>query len=289
MTALADHWHQLPHSLRAARAAMAVAGVLVLVLLARVLLLLLSAPQLPLATGHAIAQEPATGMRQAIAGWHLFGLPSDAPMAAAPTTGLALSLRGTVASADPTRGSAFITDAQGNDGIFHVGDTLPGGGRLQAVYAAYVILLNNGQRETLSLSGQQATQTMNGNRKSDDSAAAARSPDGGYLAGGLSFGTPDLQTQREDRAPDLQALATQANVLPVLVNGRMIGVKVSVPDTSLLERVGLQRDDIITAVNGISIDDPARSPALQNSLRMGGIITLSVRRGGQDLTISIGL
>ncbi len=48
MTALADHWHQLPHSLRAARAAMAMAGALVLVLLAAVVLLLLSEPQLPL-------------------------------------------------------------------------------------------------------------------------------------------------------------------------------------------------------------------------------------------------
>lgn len=287
MNALADTLHRLPASPTAAKASAALLGLLVLVLLARVLALLLGAAQLPPIAAIAQVQQGSStdSVRTPLAQWHLFGLPGTAPTPASETA-LALLLRGTIASRDPRQGTAFIADAQGKEARYRVGDALPGGAQLDAVYPGRVLLINNGQRETLSLRG------MSGAASASASAPAQAAPvgaDGGFLSGPMAMGVPDLETQRSLRAPDLAMLAEQANVLPVLENGRIIGVRVTVPDPAVLERVGLLPDDIILSVNGIALDDPVKAPALQNQLRAGGLLTLNVRRSGQDLTLSLGL
>lgn len=283
MSVIADQLQRLPHSPTAARAVAIALAILLLVLLARLLLLLLGEAQLPattLATASPTTSAPEA--RQPIADWHLFGLPGNAA-AAASETRLSLRLRGTIAASDPAQGSAFIADANGREARYRVDDVLPGGARLVAVYPGRVLLDNGGARETLSLRGAGGSRgDTPGNR------ASGSTPDGGFLTGPMQFGSPDLQTQRAQRAPDIERLAEQANVLPVLENGRMIGVQVAA-DPALLERVGLERDDIVLAVNGMNLDDPQVVPALQNQLRAGGLITLTVRRGGRDLTLSLGL
>ena len=290
MTALVDHWHRLPHSVTAARVCMGISGVACLMLAARVLVLAISAPVLPLASA-AETPTPLSGAspREPVARWHLFGLPSQAPqqtMIASTNSGLIL--RGTVASANPSVGTAFIADAQGKEGVYRVGGSVPGGGTLEAVYAGRVILLNNGQREVLSLAGRQSgSDGMGGNQTAATPSAAA--PDGGFITSPLAVGSPDLQTRREQLAPDVARLAEEANVVPVIDNGRMIGVRISAPDPAMLDRLGLQVDDVVTSVNGIELNDPGLAAALQNQMRVGGLITLVVRRGGQDLTISLGL
>lgn len=281
MSVIADHLHRLPHSPTAAKAVAAALALLLLVLLARLLLLLAGEAQLPVAA-LSTASPPASAQapRQPIAEWHLFGLPGTADTPASETR-LSLLLRGTIAASDPSQGSAFIADGNGREARYRVNDSLPGGARLIAVYPGRVLLDNAGARETLSLRGTRDGGTPR-------SPASSSTPDGGFLTGQLNFGSPDLQTQRAQRAPDIERLAEQANVLPVLENGRMIGVQVAA-DPALLERVGLERDDIVLAVNGMSLDDPQVAPALQNQLRAGGLITLTVRRDGRDLTLSLGL
>lgn len=288
MNALADTLQRLPASPSAAKASVAVLGLLVLVLLARLLALLLGDAQLPPMASAGDAQPLSAPQKTTpLAQWHLFGLPGNAATPSSETA-LALVLRGTIAGSDPRQGTAFIADAQGKEARYRVGDRLPGGAQLDAVYPGRVLLINNGQRETLSLRGM-AAGAGSAARPADPVATAPARPDGGFLSGPMAFGSPDLETQRAQRAPDLEALAERANVLPVLENGRMIGVRVSVPDPALLDRVGLLPGDIILSVNGIALDDPTLAPALQNQLRAGGLLTLTVRRSGQDLTLSLGL
>src|SRR3546814_5762979 len=68
---------------------------------------------------------------------------------------LALTLRGTFATADPGDGLAFIAGGDGREHTYAVGDTLPGGAVLEAVHADYVIVRNGTQRERLPLTGRQ--------------------------------------------------------------------------------------------------------------------------------------
>ena len=110
-----------------------------------------------------------------------------------------------------------------------------------------------------------------------------------------------------DAAPAAAALlAGQANVLPVVENGRVVGARITAPDVAALERTGLRRDDaafqpreafpfaggrrddVILSVDGQPVDGPGFNQALENGLRTGGDITLVVRRGGREQTVRIG-
>lgn len=273
-----------------ARAGMGLLAALCLVLAVRLGLLLLGGPTLPVPDVGASAAAVAANRSPPLANWHLFGTAESAGTEVARTT-LALTLRGTFASADPGTGIAFIADASGLERSYQVGDTLPGDAVLESVFADHVIVRNAGQREHLGLSGTTAS-AASGATALPQKASAARpsgDPSGGYLRGMPVFGAPDLSTARSERAPDLAALAQTANLLPVSENGHLIGVRIRVADPALLERFGLSAEDVVTAVNGIPIDGPERRDALEQSLRAGGIVTLTVRRGGAERQLSLGL
>lgn len=283
MTALADRIHSLYASPVPARSATLALGALCAVLAARLLWLLVAGPQIPVAPAAAPAL-PASAERAPLAGFHLFGQGGAVPVVA-PASQSPLLLRGTFASPDPANGLAFIAEAAGRERAYRVGERLPDGAILDEVHAGHVILRREGRREMLSLPREgTATPPPRG-----QTPAAPADPSGGYLTGPLSFGVPDLATERAARAPDLAALAEGANVLPVVENGRVVGVRLGVRDPAVLARFGLDGEDIVTAVNGIPLDDPERRDALQNVLRAGGPIVLTVRRGGSERQVTLGL
>ena len=112
-------------------------------------------------------QAPATQGRtnnaaiQQIAAWHLFGDPAEQPQVQAPPeeeipeTKLNLVLRGVMAVEDEGRAQAIIAKPGGDEQHYGVGDSLPGGAVLKEIKPASVILLRNGQFETLSLPKEQ--------------------------------------------------------------------------------------------------------------------------------------
>src|SRR5690606_17739678 len=105
---------------------------------------------LPAPALHASAQAPPAPIAQ----WHLFGdaMPMQPSQAIdAPETALQLFLRGTVNDAGDGGGYAIISDAEGGEQSYRVGDALPGGATLTAVYAGRVLLQRDGLTEQLSL------------------------------------------------------------------------------------------------------------------------------------------
>lgn len=254
----------------------------------RIALLLLVGPTLPLpATSASTLSAGSTAGATAIADWHLFGAASTLQPTLAASS-LALTLRGTFATAEPSDGLAFIAGADGRERSYAVGDTLPGDAVLEAVYVDYVVVRNGAQRERLPLSGRQLEPAAQPAQNNPVPSAAA-DPSGGFLTTMPVFGGPDLATARAALTPAVAALMDNANVLPVSENGRLIGVRLRVADPALLERVGLRGDDVITAVNGIPLDGPERRAELEAALRAGGVVTLNVRRDGTDRPVSVGL
>ena len=275
--ALGDAWRS-PRVANALAVGLALLGAW---LLARLLWLVVSGPVLPLVEAPADAPRPVPE-RGSIAAWHLFGQPG--PAAAAPTTALALTLRGTFASPDPRNGLAFIADAQGRERAYRTGETVLDDAVLEAVYPDHVLLRRAGGRERLPLGAG-----GDGEVAVPESArpAAAADPSGGYLSGPLSFGAPDLATARAAQAPALEALAALANLIPVTENGRLIGVRIAAPDPALLERIGLHPDEVVTAVNDIDLSEPGRREALEASLRGSGPLVLTVRRDGRERRLTV--
>src|SRR3546814_11629977 len=87
-----------------------------------------------------------------------------------------------------------------------------------------------------------------------------------------------LATARAALTPAVAALMASANVLPVSENGRLIGVRLRVPDPTLLERVGLRADDVISAVHCLPLDGPERLSSLEAPLHARLVVTLTFRR-----------
>ena len=282
-----------------ARLAVVVAGVLLAIALARLAWLLVAGPTLPL---DAVAPPPppqvAADPRAStpIAQWHLFGnaapLPTG-PAIAAPETALRLFLRGTVNESGADEGIAIIADAEGGERAYRVGDALPGGAELTAVLAGRVLLSRGGVTEQLSLPVDTTPGAADG-RPAAPAAAGARGPGAGN---GLSFINPVISTggPRIDAAtraalPNIEALASQVNVLPVIENGRFAGVRLAVGrDSDLLARTGLKPTDIVTAVNGIPLDGPQRQQQLLDSLRGSSSVQVTVRRDGKEQKLTVGL
>ena len=278
MIHIVDHLHRLPQSPTAAAWAMRAAAAATIVLSARLLVLAISPPQLPLADAPA---TPVTvrASSEPIANLHLFGIPSgDAGLV--PTT-LALTLRGTVESTDPALATAVVAAPGQKDAGYHPGDTLPGGGVLDAIHADRVEILNGGQRELLALTDKRIGE------QAGDAAESVPSP----ATVTASVGHASAMAEPAATAsPALAAklLAAQSNVLPVIDNGRVVGVRIGTADVALLERVGLRRDDVVTSIDGQAVADADFGKTLESRLQAGAGITLVVRRDGREQTVRIG-
>jgi general secretion pathway protein C len=282
------------------RLALALAAAAALWFGLRLLLLALAGPDLPLPPSVARAEFGASVERPTgtVAQWHLFGTaapgfdPRQLAAVDAPETALRLTLRGTFSDPATDGGIAVIADEQGIDRGYRVGDTLPGDARLEAIYAGRVLLSRGGINESLSLPRAAemagARPAASRGRPAPTTPGAMATP--GFVNPMISPGAPVIEAQRAlGSSIDIEALAREVNVLPVLENGRFAGVRLSVGrDSDLLARYGLRGSDVITAVNGIPLDGPQRQAELLTSLRDARQATLTVRRDGQLLQIPVG-
>ena len=252
-------------------------------------------PGAPGAASQAVAPAPV-GIQTPLASWHLFGnaLPAIDPRRAAqaaPESGSRLKLHGVYASEDPADGRAIIADEQGLERSYRVGDELPGGARLAEVHPDRVMLRVGVALESLSLP------------RDTPSAAASRgantqAPLPGSTRAPAPFVNPSIAPPTNtalDRAAerlrrDPQQLARDIQVQPVLENGRFAGVRLtSTKEAALLARAGLQPDDVVTAVNGIPLDNPARGAELAQTLQNADRASVTVRRGGRPTTLEVSL
>lgn len=277
------------------------AAALALWALARLALLLLAGPSIPLQpSGFQPLAAEAAPAEASIARWKLFGeagvaIDLAALAANAPETALKLTLRGTLNLEDQDQGIAIISDESGRHARYQVGDALPGGARLSAISAGRVLLERNGQTEGLSLPREDGSRPVPGARPSSGAGAGAsagvdRSMPSPFINPMIAPGGPDMDSIREATGIDAAELASQVQVFPVLENGRFAGVRLSAGrDSALFERSGLKPTDIVTAVNGIPLDGPQRQSELMNSLRDASSLQLTIRRDGREQQLGVDL
>jgi general secretion pathway protein C len=209
---------------------------------------------------------------------HLFGsppAPESAPVAAAK----ALVLTGVIADTDPHGGLAILGETVAQARVYAVGDTLPGGARLDSVYPDHVLIDRTGRLESVALPHQRL---------------AALEP---ALSETLVAGNADTEPplQRETVAPPPQAdspagasIAQIARADRVTVAGGS-GYRISpaVGGAQPFLRLGLRPGDVLTAIGGASLDDPARSAELLKNTLASTEPQVTVIRNGvvQQLTL----
>jgi len=249
---------------------------------------LLPAPPLavPPLSGAAGGLRPASPAAESgggnIAALHLFGDKVSQSAAVArplevPETRLQLVLRGVFASADPSAAGAIIAERNGKESFYGVGDQLPGGAVLKEVYKDRIVLLRGGRLETLRMPREGAAK--GGARQGRQSAQGGR---------GRATNTSSLRELRDMVLDNPQQLADKVRLRPHTEGGRMVGYQVRPGrDAQFLSRLGLQPGDVVTAVNGIRLDSPARGLSILRNLAKSSRVRLEIKRNGLPQTIEL--
>jgi general secretion pathway protein C len=214
----------------------------------------------------------------AITGAHLFGAPpiearpaQDA--ANAPQSNLPLVLVGIIASDDdPRNGLAILGENAAAAKVYAVGDNVPGGAKLHSVFSDKVIIDRNGVLESLMLPRALQPGTA------PPSTAA------------LQTETPVIDRMRKLINDDPGLMADIMRPQPVFAQGKQKGYRVYPGrNRQAFSRLGLRPGDLVMAINGTPLDDPARGQEIFRTLGSSSEARITVMRAGQqqDLTLNI--
>jgi general secretion pathway protein C len=239
-----------------------------------------------------------SGAGNSIADLHLFGeagVANPLMLDMLPETALDLELRGIVAAADEDQqGHAIIISSDGREWVYGVGDRLADDTEVVAITAQQVVLLRNGQRETLSLPSLIAEQNRPGVRASatqrmqpaTTTAGQSNSLVGAAMPGFSSMrgGMPSITTSAGSiggvtlDSANLARMAQMVQVTPAAGGGYQVFPG---RDASQFRQLGLQANDVITAVNGQPLTNVQTAMSIFQNLGAQNSVTLSVRRNGQ--------
>lgn len=213
----------------------------------------------------------------AITSAHLFG---EAPIQArtaqdganAPQSSLPLVLVGIIAADDPQDGLAILGPNAAAAKVYAVGDNIPGGAKLHQVLADRVVIDRNGVLESLML----------------PRALQSGSPAPSTAA--LQTETPVLDRMRKLITNDPGLMADIMRPQPVFAHGKQTGYRVYPGrNRQAFTRLGLRPGDLVMAVNGTPLDDPARGQEIFQTLGSSSEAHITVMRSGQqqDLTLNM--
>jgi len=238
--------------------------------------------------------------------WHLFGeagatgpaIPE--PEVAAETnsregiedgareTRLQLKLRGIVASTEDGLGYAIIEN-NNQQAVYAVEDRLPVPAQvvLAKVMPRQVVLDNGGTYELLVLFEESSLGTAVASMPALDAPPVTSE----QIDKRNDIETTSLaQSYRQRLYENPQSLAEVVNVSAVREGSTLLGYRVSPgKDQEQFAQLGFQAGDLVTSVNGVSLDNPANTMILYNSMREAGEVVFELQREDQLLTLSVNL
>lgn len=230
---------------------------------------------------------------------HLFGnaaksQPQPSPdviVEDAPETRLNLKLRGIYASDDPKLSNAIIENGRGQQDLYFIGEKIPGERNLSIskVMKDKIILMRNGNFETLTMEDFGSKVSAEPRRSSAFLPGAKKTSRRIDKRHNQQL-TRQLANIRNKMVNDPKSLVGLMNVKPVTQNGQFKGFKVSPGrNASLFARSGLRRNDVVTSVNGIVLDDPSKALSLLDELKNAQELSIELERGNQPLSLVFSL
>lgn len=206
---------------------------------------------------------------------------SEASLLNAPETVLNLTLIGLLADDREQYSRALIATQGGDEKAYAIGDDVARGVTLQAIFPDRVILLRGGQLETLRLERD---------KPGTGGAAVPAPPPVASSADNGDGAAPQLARIRDEVLKDPAKASEYVRVQPANISGQLKGYRVYPGrDRSAFTSAGLRPGDLVTSVNGVQLDDPAKALQLLGDLGQAGQVNLVVERGGQTQNISINL
>lgn len=218
-------------------------------------------------------------------------MPTAERIEAAPTK-LQLVLKGIVSSSKPSEALAIIV-YQNREEVYSVGDKLPlGRVVLSQIYADHVIIENAGRYESLWLFSDEV-ETVS---KSSRSLATPSQNRSSSSRGVRQDFRDDDEVQsmalnyKEQLYKNPSALAEVIRVSPKQKNGQMVGYRINPGrDKEQFQRLGLKPNDVVTAINDIALDDPAKAIELYKIMRSASEASFVIDRDGEQIELLVSL
>ena len=250
-----------------------------------------------------VASQPRANVPSAnvIAQWNLFGKvevdkPKPKPVQSvetAPPTKLNLKLRGLFASTNKENARAIIADAKQDEDSYAIGDDVPGGAKVHDILKTKVVLERNGKLEVLELP-QDIPASPGANVASARASARGRSSRRAAVAPKIDSSKGDngalLKQYRDALVSDPQSVMGLINARPHSKDGKLMGYKIKPgKDRHLLRRFGLRSGDVVTAVNGVPMNNPIKALEVLRDLSTATTLSVDVERNGtpQSFTFPI--
>lgn len=220
--------------------------------------------------------------------YHIFGAQGqliDIPLSQG-NTSLDLILNGTMSNTDAKTGMAYISNIQGKQEVFKVGDEIFNVATLKEIYKDYIVLEHNGRNEKLSLSEKiQGMDVISQANKPRNIKAPSYLK---HLQGNQTRNWQELMNQQKYDANKISKIVSNINIVTNQV-GQVQGLRVSnLASGDLLSKNGLKSNDIITAINGKKVS-AANMMTIQQTLKQNSNATITIKRNGKLQNIQVNL
>lgn len=162
--------------------------------------------------------------------------------------------------------------------IYHLGDSLPGNGQIEEIQRNLVKIRNRDSSLTTleTLESTDAVPAITGG--SEDTPEIRQIDDNRWLVPAET-----AERTRENLSEELRLAQMQPRIVDGKTNGFMIRM---IRRTSILNKLGLRRGDVILRVNDMELDSPEKALQIFQQLREARRINVSVERNGETLNFA---
>ncbi len=190
-----------------------------------------------------------------------------------------ITLKGIIVSSDDNKSIAMIADETKREGIYHIGDKLQDAQVLKIARNRVVLLRSNGQQEVYHLRGEDAKL---GAKPTKPYELAVSTEDG------ITFEVDPEELKKE--IDSLGEFIEMLGLRTTFEGGKPVGIQVGTVDPHEVGSVlGLEKNDIITTINGITTDQQRNRLEIYDTvaaLSYGGTVTVELTRGGSPQTLT---
>ncbi|OQX13657.1 MAG: type II secretion system protein GspC [Thiothrix lacustris] len=294
-------------------------------LLARLVWLLFPTEPAPLLTASdagVVNTAPAKpNLGDTLAGYHLFGIYQADSSKPAPTniqnTQLALKLQGVYAP--PNNSGYAVIEENAQQKAYAAGETIGNSGAvLEQILADHVLLRRNGLLEKLALPKPELSGGGNAAAEGFADNPPMDMPTTDFTQPPPDIMPPEMFTPSEGAVPPPQAeqpppiepaapepsanlgdfresvvnnnmrLLEVASPQPYERDGKFLGFQLSPgSNVAMFNQLGLQPGDIVTAVNGTALENPAIAMRVLQEAATANQVNLNITRNGQEVSLPI--
>lgn len=200
-------------------------------------------------------------------------------------TSLKIALLGTVAG-DQANAVAVIEDRKKRkQDLYKVGDSVQDA-LIKKILRGKVVLEVGGKDEILTMEETTASSSPSTPGTSRPRSTPANVQTGSRtrsLERTISLRRNDI----DESLQDINALLSQARILPHFENGEADGLAVTgIKAGSIFMKMGLRNGDIVHGVNGDTITTPDDILSMYNDMQSGSGLSIQIKRGGRERTIN---